>query len=216
MEGADGGGKRLARVSGHLLATAPTAKQQQEEIGLGSVGGVDSAALAAVKREHTMVPMRDGTKISVYLFTPPGAGPFPALLQQVYVSLDGRGDSFAEMAVRGGYMVAASNYRGCQQSEGVYRGYRGLALGEHHDAYDTVEWLAARPLCTGKVGTFGGSQGGIAQNFTAAERPPSLVCCHMSNTALSMYEEGYRLGGLTRYLLSALFRRQLSMTFAPQ
>lgn len=36
---------------------------------------------------------------------------------------------------------------------------------------------------------------GLAQ----VDQPPSLVCCHMSNTCLSLFEEGYRLGGTTRY-----------------
>ena len=192
--------RRLAHLEAHLVGIARSAKApQKEEIGLGFGGEeVDAAALAGVEREHHMVPMRDGTRISAYVFTPSGSGTFPALLQQVYVDISGAAARCAEMAAKG-YIVAVSNYRGCHLSEGRYTGYRALALGEHHDAYDTVEWLAAHPRCTGKVGTFGGSQGGIAQNFTAVDRPPSLVCSHMSNTALSLFEEGYRLGGLTRF-----------------
>ena len=43
------------------------------------------------------------------------------------------------------------------------------------------------------------SQAGFAQNFLSVAAPPSLVCCYMNNTGLSLYEDGYRLGGLTRY-----------------
>ena len=50
----------------------------------------DEAALAAVAAEHVMVPMRDGVRISAYVFTPQGEGPWPALLQQVYVNTEGR------------------------------------------------------------------------------------------------------------------------------
>ena len=32
-----------------------------------------------------------------------------------------------------GYVVALQNFRGCQQSEGTYQGYRALGFGEHRD-----------------------------------------------------------------------------------
>ena len=102
-----------------------------------------------------------------------GAGPFPALLQQVYVDTAARQDTFAEMAAKGGYIVAVSNYRGCQLSEGRYTGYRALALGEHHDAYDTVEWLAARPRCTGKVGSYPI----VTSQYSSTSFIPVLLSC---------------------------------------
>jgi len=37
---------------------------------------------------------------------------------------------------------------------------------------DTVEWLAKQPWSTGKIGTFGSSQAGFAQNFLAVTQPP--------------------------------------------
>jgi predicted acyl esterase len=36
-----------------------------------------------------MVPMRDNVKLSVLIFTPPGKGPWPVLLEQRYASVDG-------------------------------------------------------------------------------------------------------------------------------
>ena len=84
-----------------------------------------------------------------------------------------------------GYVVCVSNFRGCQLSEGVYTGYRGLALGEHHDGYDTVEWLAALPGCSGSVGTFGGSQGGISQNFTSVTHCALALPGSMSTAPIS-------------------------------
>jgi putative CocE/NonD family hydrolase len=77
-------------------------------------------------------------------------------------------------------------------------GYRALAWGEKKDGYDTCEWLATQPWSTGKVGTFGSSQGGFAQNFLAVTRPPHLVCQYMVDTGLSLFQEGYRIGGVTR------------------
>jgi uncharacterized protein len=90
------------------------------------------------------------------------------------------------------------NYRGTHQSEGKWVGYRALQWGELSDGYDTCEWLAKQGWCTGKVGTFGSSQGGYAQNYLAVTQPPHLTCQYMVDTGLSLYQEGYRIGGTTR------------------
>ncbi|MCA9119357.1 MAG: CocE/NonD family hydrolase [Planctomycetales bacterium] len=146
-----------------------------------------------------MVPMRDGVKLSVYLYFPPGDGPWPALLEQRYANARAARtrQEFAKLASRG-YVVALQNFRGTQLSEGRYVGYRALGWGEKQDGYDTVEWLAAQKWCTGKVGTFGSSQAGYAQNFLAVAQPPHLVCQYMIDTGLSLFHEGYRIGGTTR------------------
>lgn len=155
--------------------------------------------LGEVTERHVMVPMRDGTRLSVYLYRPAGEGPWPALLEQRYA--DARAPQtrkeLASLASHG-YVVALQNFRGSQRSEGTWVGYRALGWGELQDGYDTVEWLAAQPWCNGKVGTFGSSQAGFAQNFLAVARPPHLVCQYMIDTGLSLFHEGYRIGGTTR------------------
>ena len=146
-----------------------------------------------------MVPMRDNVKLSVLIFTPPGKGPWPVLLEQRYASVDGEASRqrYARLAAAG-FVVAAANFRGSQKSEGTWVGYRALGWGELKDGYDLVEWLAGQPWSTGKIGTFGGSQAGFAQNFLAVTRPPHLVAQHMTDTGLSLFQEGYRIGGTTR------------------
>ncbi len=152
-----------------------------------------------VRQEHVMIPMRDGTRLSCYLYFPSGEGPWPALYQQRYATVTSKStqESLARLA-KGGYVVAAQNFRGTQLSEGRYVGYRALGWGEQRDGYDTVEWLAQQRWCNGKVGTFGGSQAGFAQNFLAVTQPPHLVCQYMIDTGLSLFQEGYRIGGVTR------------------
>ena len=98
----------------------------------------------------------------------------------------------------GGYAIAAQNFRGAYLSEGKYNGYRAVGWGEHKDGYDTVEWLAKQSWSTGKIGTIGGSQGGYVQNFLAVTQPPHLVAQYMRDTGLSLFHEGYRIGGTTR------------------
>ena len=104
---------------------------------------------------------------------------------------------FAKFADNG-YVVAAQNFRGTHLSEGNWVGYRALGWGERQDGFDTVEWLAKQPWSSGKIGTMGGSQAGFAQNFLAVTRPPHLVAQYMTDTGLSLFHEGYRIGGATR------------------
>ncbi|MDA1051775.1 MAG: CocE/NonD family hydrolase [Planctomycetota bacterium] len=155
--------------------------------------------LGDVTEQHVLVPMRDGVKLSVYLYFPKGEGPWPALLEQRYASARAARtrQELAKLASHG-YVVALQNFRGTQLSEGRYVGYRALGWGEKQDGYDTVEWLAAQPWCDGKIGTFGSSQAGYAQNFLAVTQPPHLVCQYMIDTGLSLFHEGYRIGGATR------------------
>jgi predicted acyl esterase len=155
--------------------------------------------LGQVTETHAMVPMRDGTRLSTYLYTPQGDGPWPVLYEQRYTDIRGAGarQAYARLAAAG-YVVAAQNFRGTHRSEGTWVGYRALGWGRERDGYDTVEWLARQSWSTGKVGSFGGSQAGFAQNFLAVTRPPHLVCQYMIDTGLSLFHEGYRIGGTTR------------------
>lgn len=152
-----------------------------------------------VTERHEMVPMRDGARLSTYVYIPEGKGPWPVLYEQRYADL--RGDTtrkrYARLAAHG-YVIAAQNFRGTHKSEGVYQGYRALGWGKLQDGYDSVEWLAKQTWSTGKIGTLGGSQAGYAQNFLAVTRPPHLVAQYISDGGLSLFHLGYRIGGVTR------------------
>ena len=143
--------------------------------------------------------MRDGVKLSAWLYLPAGEGPWPVLYQQRYADVRGLStrQSLARLAAAG-YVVAMENFRGTHESEGTWVGYRALGWGRQQDGYDTVEWLASQSWSTGKIGTFGSSQAGFAQNFLAVTQPPHLVCQYMTDTGLSLFHEGYRIGGTTR------------------
>lgn len=173
-----------------LLLVSTAARVQAQETATHPSG---------VLEQRLMVPMRDGTRLSVYLYLPSGKGPWPGLMEQRYASLSGAGTktAYARLAAAG-YAVAAANFRGSALSEGTWVGYRALGWGKLQDGYDLVEWMAAQPWCTGKIGTMGGSQAGFAQNFLAITRPPHLVAQYMTDTGLSLFHEGYRIGGATR------------------
>ena len=152
-----------------------------------------------VREEHVFIPMRDGTRLSAYLYYPNSPGPWPVIFEQRYAVITNT-SSRQELAglAQHGYLAARVSFRGAQLSEGVWQGYRALAWGESRDGYDLCEWFGTQPWSIGKVGTFGGSQGGFAQNFLAVTQPPHLVCQYMTDTGLSLFHEGYRIGGITR------------------
>jgi predicted acyl esterase len=153
----------------------------------------------SVREEHIMIPMRDGKRLSAYVFFPQGNGKWPAIFEQRYADISSAGSRKAAAKwAESGFVIALVNYRGTHESEGVWRGYRGLEWGPLRDGYDVCEWLAAQPWCTGKIGTYGGSQAGYAQNYLAVTQPPHLVAQYMTDTGLSLYQEGYRIGGVTR------------------
>lgn len=159
--------------------------------------------LGQVREEHLMIPMRDGKRLSAYAYFPPGEGKkWPAVFEQRYASITSAGSrkASAKWAESGGYVIVVVNYRGTHDSEGQWRGYRGLEWGPLRDGYDVCEWLASQPWCTGKIGTYGGSQAGYAQNYLAVSQPPHLVAQYMTDTGLSLFQEGYRMGGVTRPL----------------
>ncbi|MBI3863606.1 MAG: CocE/NonD family hydrolase [Planctomycetia bacterium] len=164
-----------------------------------TIAAEEQVDLGSITEQHVMIPMRDGKKLSAYLFFPKGDGPWPVLYEQRYADLRAAGTrkAFARLA-EAGYVVAAENFRGTYLSEGTWVGYRALGWGELKDGYDTVEWLATQPWSTGKIGTFGSSQAGYAQNFLAVTQPPHLVAQYMIDTGLSLFHEGYRIGGTTR------------------
>lgn len=180
--------RTAALLSAALLLASQSVASAQADVDLGPI-----------TERHEMIPMRDGQGLSAYLYFPPGEGPWPAVFEQRYADIRGAGtrQAAADLA-KSGYVVALVNYRGTHQSEGTWVGYRALGWGELKDGYDTCEWLAAQKWCSGKIGTLGSSQGGYAQNFLAVTQPPHLVCQYMVDTGLSLFQEGYRIGGTTR------------------
>ncbi len=93
----------------------------------------------SITETHVMVPMRDGARLSTYLDTPGGVGPWPVLYEQRYADLRGAGTrkDFARLAAAG-YVVAAQDFRGAGLSEGTWVGYRALGWGETRDGDDTI------------------------------------------------------------------------------
>ena len=157
--------------------------------------------LGGVQQKHVWVKMRDGTKLSSYLYIPPGEGPWPVLYEQRYAPIQSERTRLesADFARRG-YVVCTQSFRGAQRSKGKFLAYRALGLGEQKDGADTIAWFLEQDWCNGKVGSYGASQGGYAQNFLAASQPKALDAQYMVDFGASLFHHGYRIGGAARPL----------------
>jgi hypothetical protein len=116
------------------------------------------------------VSMRDGVKLRADIYRPDVEGKFPVLLQRTPYDKY-RGVEFGLKAAARGYVVIFQDVRGRYASEGAWSPFGN----EANDGYDSVEWAAALPYSTGKVGMFGGSYVGATQMLTAIARPPHLA-----------------------------------------
>lgn len=102
------------------------------------------------------------------------AGPVPVLLwyDPYRNAWDGTvGDAARFFAARG-YAFVNLHTRGTGNSEGV--SLDEYPVEETRDGYDAVEWLAAQPWCSGRVGMLGASYSGFTCLQVAALAPPAL------------------------------------------
>jgi putative CocE/NonD family hydrolase len=89
-----------------------------------------------------------------------------------------------------GFAVVIQDVRGRYSSDGDFYAF----VNEIDDGYDSVEWVAGQPWCTGKVGMYGGSYVGATQWLAAKSKAPSLTAIAPGVTA-SDYHEGWSWQG---------------------
>ena len=134
------------------------------------------------------VPMRDGARLKADVFRPDDAGKFPAILNlgpyqkdKLWVppaNLEEKPNPLMnwetvnpEWWVPQGYAAVRVDGRGSGKSPGQCEPW---SFAESIDFYDAIEWAAAQPWCSGKVGLSGISYYAINQWFVANQQPPSL------------------------------------------
>lgn len=127
--------------------------------------------------------MSDGLALSANLWLPEplagGTGPttFPAILEMIPYRKD---DWRAATDESRGEYLAARGYAFCRLDVRGTGSSPGIALDEYtaretQDGAETVEWLAAQPWCSGKVGMWGISYGGFTAIQVALLHPPHLA-----------------------------------------
>ncbi len=150
--------------------------------------------------ENIWITMRDGTRLAARLWLPEDATdtPVPAILEYIpYRKRDmtRHRDSLMHPYVAGhGYACLRVDIRGSGDSEGVLTDE--YTAQELQDGCDIIEWIAAQPWCSGKVGMIGISWGGFNGLQIAALQPPALgAVISLSSTDDRYADDIHHMGG---------------------
>lgn len=159
---------------------------------------------AAAVEQNTMVQMRDGVTIKTYVSTPPGKGPWPAVLKKGYGITTSGADTFT----KAGYVYISQGVRAGPDPHGISGNARFFA--DDVDGYDTIEWIAAQPWCDGNVAMFGPSYWGATQWLAAAcgdpGPPPHLKAIIPSVINPDFWSRAYRAHGAMNLSMTAISR----------
>jgi predicted acyl esterase len=116
-----------------------------------------------------------GTPLCADLYLPDGEGPFAPLLEALPYRKDDVTSSYRETydrMVEAGFAVCRLDLRGTGSSGGIATDeYPDV---ERADLRAVIEWLAAQPWSSGRVGMFGTSYSGFNSLHMAAEGVPAL------------------------------------------
>ena len=172
---------------------------------------------------NTEIPMRDGARLRANVYRPEAAGRFPALvtlgpygkdvplrdfMQEAWDRLNATYPEILaassckhlvferpdpEVWVPDGYVVISVDSRGAGKSPGRLD---PNSPAEFRDFYDAIEWAAAQPWCSGKVGLLGISYYAASQWFVAAMRPPHLAAIAPWQGTYDFYRDRTRQDGI--------------------
>lgn len=130
--------------------------------------------------ENDWIPLSDGTRLAARYWLPENAveSPVPAILEYIpYRKRDHtkvRDETMHRYFAGHGYCAIRVDMRGSGDSDGVL--LDEYLIQEQDDALEVIEWIAAQPWCTGRVGMMGKSWGGFNSLQVAARNPSALKC----------------------------------------
>ena len=145
------------------------------------------------------VPLRDGPALSADVYLPIAQGPFPTIVQWTpYESTRDRFVAWGAFYAEHGYAAVVVDVRGRYESDGAFTAY----TRDGDDAFDTVEWVAAREWCNGRVGTWGRSYGAIVQWQLAPHAHPAVRCMAPHVIMDDYFADCHYVGGAFQLALS--------------
>lgn len=146
------------------------------------------------------VPLRDGSHLACDVRRPaaadgtPAPGRFPGIVYE-FNAYNGQAylGTGADYYVTRGYIAAVAAVRGSGDSPGDLEPF---GPQEQRDNVDLIEWLAAQPYSTGKVGQMGVSYGGHATLLAAVNQPEHLTAVIALQAISDWYENTIYRGGI--------------------
>lgn len=139
--------------------------------------------------------MRDGTILRADIYRPSTPEPVPAVVCRTPYDINHSMVPMAgldpERAVPAGFAAVFQTVRGRYASEGTFYPF----VNERSDGYDTIEWVASQPWCTGAIGMAGRSYGGVTQWLAALEQPPHLKAIFPTVIGSDFYHNWIYQGG---------------------
>jgi uncharacterized protein len=154
-------------------------------------------------KTSTVVLTRDLTPLACDLYRPglagvPAAGQYPGIVAEFTpysaLRLSGAFDAEADYFATHCYNVLICDIRGTGASGGIWTQINSPL--EAQDDYDLVEWLAAQPWSTGRIGQQGFSYGGFTSYRVAALQPPHLVAIAAFSSQDNLYLDDPYKGGM--------------------
>ena len=139
------------------------------------------------KQVNVPAKMRDAVTLLADVYRPTEAGSYPVILMRLpYDKSTAQTYVYAspEFYASHCYIVAIQDVRGQYASQGTFYAFRD----EENDGYDSVEWAAALPGSSGKVGMYGFSYVGATQWLAAVMQPPHLAAIVPAMTSSDYYD----------------------------
>jgi len=154
------------------------------------------------ERQEALIPVDGGRAVLAADFLlPDGDGPFPvALSMYPYRKDDIIGSLFLAPRItlaEDGIATLLVDMRGHGASTGESGVSYDLGGIEGQDTAEVVEWAAAQPWCTGDVGIWGVSYGGMTALAAAARRPPHLRAIYAVYASDDTHRDWLAPGGNT-------------------
>ena len=128
--------------------------------------------------QNMFIPMADGVRLGATLYMPDSSedGPFPAVVEYDPYRKDdnkvARNWQTHSYLARKGYVGVRLDVRGTGASSGIATDE--YTQQEQDDSLQALAWLADQDWCTGNIGMWGSSYGGINAIQTAMHAPPQL------------------------------------------
>jgi uncharacterized protein len=193
---------------------------------------------AMVIERDVPVPASDGLVLRADVFRPPGEGRYPVILSygpyaKGLAFQDGYADQWRLMTsqhpdvaagssnvhqnwevadpekwVPDGYICVRVDSRGAGRSPGRLDPY---SPRETQDLYECIEWAAAQPWSTGKVGLNGISYYAMNQWHVARLHPPHLAAMCVWEGAADFYRDGTHHGGILSSFWLNWYEKQVTV-----